>query len=142
TKGSHIIQVWVYDHEGTIGKKTFFYNIKSVIPRLEWWEEMSQEAKDFFKGEKGDKGDSIIGPPGPPGEAITGPQGPPGDSLIGPPGIPGESITGPEGPKGEPGDSIIGPPGKSYPILVFWVCVVLSIISLIMTIIEWFKGGD
>jgi hypothetical protein len=50
-----------------------------------------------FMGPKGDKGD--------PGDSIVGPQGPPGESITGPPG---ESITGPQGP---PGESIIGPPG-------------------------------
>ena len=140
TKGSHIVQIWVYDHEGTIGKKTFFYNIKTIIPRLEWWEDLPEEFVESLKGEKGDKGDkgdSVIGPEGPQGPEGT--KGEPGDSLIGPPGIPGESITG---PKGETGIGKTGPQGKSYPQLWFWVCIGLSLASFAMMLYHLLKGGD
>jgi hypothetical protein len=87
-------------------------------------------------GEKGEPGESIVGPPGPPGESIVGPagpEGPPGpagpagESIVGPPGErgdpgeqgppgpPGESIVGPQGdlgPPGPAGESIVGPPGE------------------------------
>jgi len=128
TKGSHIVQIWVYDNEGTIGKKTFFYNIKSVIPTKEWWETLPLGAIEFFKGEKGDKGDkgdSVVGPEGQPGP--EGPPGEPGESLIGPPGDKGESITGPKGAKGSQGEP--GPQGKSYPALPFYGVIILSILT-------------
>ncbi len=135
-KGSHFIQIWVYDNEGTIGKKTFFYNIKSIEPRLEWWEDLPAEFVDSLKGAKGDKG--AQGPEGPQGEpGPEGPQGEPGESLIGPPGDSGESIVGPTGatgPKGAQGQP--GEPGKSYPQLWFWVCIAFSIISFIMAFIR------
>ena len=135
TKGSHIVQIWVYDEDGTIGKKTFFYNIKSIEPRLEWWEDLPAKFVESLKGEKGDKGDkgdSVVGPEGKPGP--EGPQGEPGESLIGPPGDKGESITGPKGAKGSQGEP--GPQGKSYPQLWFWVCVTVSITSFIGIIIQ------
>ncbi len=63
------------------------------------------------QGDKGEKGDSIVGPKGDkgdPGESMEGPQGPQG--------IPGKTIVGPKGDKGEKGDSIKGDkgdPGKN-----------------------------
>jgi hypothetical protein len=139
TKGSHIVQIWVYDNEGTIGKKTFFYNIKSVVPRLDWWEDLPVEFVESLKGakgDKGDKGDSVVGPEGQPGP--EGPEGEPGESLIGPPGDKGESITGPKGAKGSQGEP--GPQGKTYPQLWFWVCVALSIATFIGLIMQILKG--
>lgn len=61
--------------------------------------------------QKGEPGESIVGPQGPPGESIVGPQGPPGKN-----GKDGKSIQGPKGDrgeKGEPGESIVGPQGPA-----------------------------
>ena len=134
-KGSHEVVIYVYDHEGTIKEGTFYYNIKSVVPRLEWWEDLPVEFVDSLKGEKGDKGDkgdSVVGPEGQPGP--EGPQGEPGESLIGPPGDKGESITGPKGAKGSQGEP--GPQGKTYPQLWFWVCIGLSICSFVVVLTQ------
>lgn len=63
--------------------------------------------------QKGEPGESIVGPQGPqgpPGESIIGPQGPAGKN-----GKDGKSIQGPKGDrgeKGESGESIVGPAGK------------------------------
>lgn len=140
-KGSHYVQIWVYDHEGTIGKKTFFYNIKSVVPRLEWWEDLPSEFVDSIRGEdgldgvkgdRGEKGDSIIGavgPQGPRGErGLTGPQGPEGTGSEGSPGSMG--LSGVQGIQGEP--------GKSYPAMVFNVVVIFSVFSLLISLISIF----
>jgi hypothetical protein len=141
TKGSHFVQIWVYDHEGTIGKKTFFYNIKSIVPRLEWWEDLPSEFVDSIRGEdgldgvkgdRGEKGDSIIGPVGPQGprgeEGLTGPQGSEGTGSEGSPGAMG--LSGVQGIQGEP--------GKSYPAMVFNVVVIFSVFSLLISLISIF----
>ena len=140
TKGSHYVQIWVYDHEGTIGKKTFFYNIKGVVPRLEWWEDLppvfvdslrGQDGVDGAKGDRGEKGDSVVGPQGPQGE-----QGPEGMGIEGPQGPEGIGIEGPRGPIGSQG--IQGEPGKSYPGMVFNVVVIFSIFSLLISLASIF----
>lgn len=141
TKGSHYVQIWVYDHEGTIGKKTFFYNIKSVVPRLEWWEDLppefvdtlrGQDGADGAKGDRGEKGDSIIGPAGPQGsqgeQGQMGSQGPEGIGADGPLGSMGS-----EGIQGIPGE-----PGKSYPSMVFNVVVIFSVFSLLISLFSIF----
>lgn len=142
TKGSHFVQIWVYDHEGTIGKKTFFYNIKGVVPRLEWWESLpgefvdslrGQDGVDGAKGDLGEKGDSIVGPAGPQGGqgeiGIIGPQGPAGEM----------GIEGPPGPIGSQGvQGIQGEPGKSYPGMVFNVVVIFSVFSLLISLVSIF----
>lgn len=51
-----------------------------------------------FKGDKGDPGDTIVGPPGPKGDTVVGPAGRNGEN-----GRNGESIIGPRGPEGPPG---------------------------------------
>ncbi len=142
TKGSHFVQIWVYDHEGTIGKKTFFYNIKSVVPRLEWWEDLppefvdtlrGQDGIDGAKGDPGEKGDSIIG--------LAGPQGLKGETgFSGPRGLTGEGgIEGSLGPIGVRGiQGIKGEPGKSYPGMVFNVVVIFSIFSLVISLASIF----
>ena len=141
TKGSHYVQIWVYDHEGTIGKKTFFYNIKSVVPRLEWWEDLPIEFVDMLrgkdgvdgaKGDLGEKGDSVVGPVGPQGpQGEQGPRGPQGPEGIG--------VDGPIGPMGNIGSSgIQGEPGKSYPGMVFNVVVIFSIFSLLISLVSIF----
>ena len=141
TKGSHYVQIWVYDHEGTIGKKTFFYNIKSVVPRLEWWEDLppefvdklrGQDGVDGEKGDLGEKGDSVVGP--------VGPQGPQGEQ--GARGIQGPEGIGVDGPPGQIGSKGIsgmqGEPGKSYPSMVFNVVVIFSIFSLMISLVSIF----
>lgn len=58
-----------------------------------------------LKGEKGEAGESIVGPPGPKGDTIIGPPGPPGkkgDTIVGPPGPPSEPIPGQPGKDGSP----------------------------------------
>ena len=140
-KGSHYVQIWVYDHEGTIGKKTFFYNIKGVVPRLEWWEDLppkfvdslkGQDGVDGAKGDPGEKGDSIIGP--------AGPQGSQGErGLIGPQGPEGMGVEGQPGPIGINGiQGIQGEPGKSYPALVFNVVIIFSVFSLLISLASIF----
>lgn len=60
----------------------------------------------LIKGDKGDKGESIEGPPGltgPKGDSIVGPRGPRGESVIGPKGDRG--IDGKDGKNGENGKS-------------------------------------
>lgn len=141
TKGSHYVQIWVYDHEGTIGKKTFFYNIKSVVPRLEWWEDLppefvetlrGQDGVDGAKGDLGEKGDSIVGPAG-----IQGPQGEQGP--VGSQGPEGIGIDGPMGPIGIDGvQGVRGEPGKSYPGMVFNVVVIFSVFSLLISLVTIF----
>lgn len=76
------------------------------------------------RGERGEPGETVVGPPGRDGESIVGPpgrdgpqgdpgppgeRGEPGESIVGPPGRDGESIVGPPGRDGE---SIVGPPGR------------------------------
>ena len=140
-KGSHYVQIWVYDHEGTIGKKTFFYNIKGVVPHLEWWEDLppkfvdslkGQDGVDGAKGDPGEKGDSIIGP--------AGPQGSQGErGLIGPQGPEGMGVEGQPGPIGINGiQGIQGEPGKSYPVLVFNVVIIFSVFSLLISLVSIF----
>src|SRR3972149_7775336 len=73
-------------------------NIKLNIENLK---HTSKEV--LIKGDQGEPGESIIGPPGPPGP--KGLPGEPGESIIGPPG--------PEGPPGPPGEKGIGIPGPA-----------------------------
>ena len=142
TKGSHYVQIWVYDHEGTIGKKTFFYNIKGIVPRLEWWEDLpsefvdslkGQDGVDGAKGDRGERGESIIGPVGPKGPqgelGPMGPQGPEGNEIEGPPGMMG--ISGVQGIQGEP--------GKSYPVMIFIVVVIFSVFSLLISLMVFYR---
>jgi len=134
-KGSHTIQVWVYDHEGTIGTHKIFYNIKGIVPRLEWWEALPQEFIDKITGPRGPAGP--VGRTGATGEA--GPQGAPGetgDSItgpVGPQGEPGSGEQGPVGPQGEPGED--GIDGESAPVGLFYIVGGLSVISIIGVIL-------
>jgi len=93
SKGTHEIRIWVEDSDNNIIKKYWSYSITNVVPRLDWFDDLTPAELDKITGPKGDTGD--VGPTGP-----VGPQGEQGDA--GP--------VGPPGPKGDMGD--IGPPGE------------------------------
>lgn len=79
-------------------------------------------------GQKGDPGETIIGPRGPQGEAgqsITGPkgdQGDPGQSVVGPAGPVG--ATGPQGPVGPAPSSVTCIPTDPSDLTKPWTCTV------------------
>jgi len=140
SKGSHTIQVWVCATDGTIGKKTLYYNIKSIVPQLSWWESLPQAFIDKITGPAGTTGSvGSTGVAGPTGS--QGPQGEPGttgpEGATGPTGLQGETgEQGPMGPRGEPGvDGIDGIDGKSAPIGLLYIVGGLSVVSIICVIL-------
>lgn len=143
-KGSHSVQVWVYDHQGTIGKSAFYYNIKGVVPQLEWWEDLPADFVSSLIGPQGATGpQGTTGPSG--SQGTPGPTGTKGD--IGPPGATGEigqqGATGPPG-QGEPGisgvngtDGIDGLDGKNASVLLLYLALGLSGFSTICVILRF-----
>ncbi len=142
-KGSHAIQVWVYDHEGTIGKHLFYYNIKGIVPQLEWWDDLPPAFIDELTGSPGATGSQ--GPQGTTGasgsQGIPGTTGPKGNTgSTGPRGEEGQQgAIGLQGPIGEPGmsgvDGVDGVDGKAAPTLWLIVSLVLSLFSAISAIL-------
>jgi len=122
---SYPIRIVVMTNTGEMYEKYRSFRITDTIPQISWMEDLSDKEKELFKGEKGEKGDPGI-------------QGPPGDSIEGPPGPPGpKGDKGDPGIQGPPGKSIEGPqgsPGKSYPEMIFYIGLFLSIISIIISL--------
>lgn len=139
-QGSHTVQIWVYDHEGTIAKNTFFYNIVGTVPQLEWWEDLPADFVSSLIGPRGATGPQgaigstgLTGPPGSSGlngvKGDTGAMGPKGDV-----GQLGE--TGPQGSIGESGlPGVDGVDGKDAPLWMLYIALFLSGVSTICVIL-------
>ena len=122
---SYNIRIVVLSNTGKIYERYKSFKITDTIPQISWVEDLSDSEREVFKGDKGDTGD-----PGPPGESIVGPEGPEGPKGDkgdqGDPGPPGASIIGPEGPQ--------GPRGESYPKIMFYIGMLLSLIAIIISL--------
>lgn len=135
-KGKHMIRISIEDSSGNIVEWMIWeYTITNIVPRLEWFDELSPEAIA-----------KIIGPPGPQGE--PGPQGDSGglgpQGEVGPPGPIGEigtigpqGLVGPEGPTGSPGPQ--GEVGKSADNRILYSSLILSIISILIVLREHYS---
>lgn len=134
--GKHTIRIRIEDSSGNIVKWPIWeYTITDIIPRIEWFEDLSPEAIAKITGPIGPQGE--IGPEGP-----IGPIGPQGE--IGPPGIQGEIGTiGPQGLPGPVGN--LGPQGpqgeigKSADNRILYASLILSIISFLIILRDRYK---
>lgn len=148
-KGEHSIKIWVEDSSNDIVRWPYYsYTITGVVPRLEWFEELTPEALAKITGPPGAQGDmGLHGEQG-----LTGPIGPQGDmgpqGEIGPPGARGEIGTigaqggpGPEGSIGPPGPQ--GETGKSENAMVLYASLILAIVSTLTVLWGHYKTkGD
>jgi len=141
-KGDHTIKIWVEDSENNIVKwPVWKYTITNTVPRIEWFDELSEEAIAKITGPTGPPGpigpqgeQGIPGPIGPQGEigpiGDLGPQGEQGPTgSIGLPGGPG--LQGETGPQGET--------GKSEKPIVLYTSLILSIISIMAVIWGYYR---
>lgn len=136
-KGPHAIRIRIEDSSGNIVSWPYWeYTITSIVPRLEWFDELTPEAIAKITGPPGPQGEpgpvGPIGPVGPQGEG--GPPGPPGETgTIGAQGIPGpEGSVGPVGPQGEMGENADN--------LVLYTALILSIISFLTVLWGYYRG--
>lgn len=135
-KGIHTIKIWVEDSSGVIVKwPVWKYTITSIVPRLEWFDELSPEAIAKITGPPGPQGidgpEGVPGPIGPQGEA--GPPGPIGETgTIGPQGF-----EGPEGPMGPPGPQ--GEMGENADNLILYASLALSIVAMMIVLWDHYK---
>ncbi|MBA7599876.1 hypothetical protein ES703_06921 [subsurface metagenome] len=111
------------------------YTITSIVPHVDWLDELSPE--DIAK---------MTGPPGPQGE--TGPEGPQGGhGPLGPQGDPGpmgetgtigpQGFEGAEGPMGPPGPQ--GEIGESADNLILYASLGLSILAMMVVLWDHYK---
>ncbi len=128
-KGDRInVKVVVITNTGKLFEVWTQFRMTETIPKLSWFDELTQAELDAITGPQGE-----VGPIGPQGE--PGPRGPKGEiGSIGPPGPQAEQ--GPPGPTGltgsagEPGD-----PGKSAPILFVYAALILSVFNTLAILI-------
>lgn len=134
--GVHKIRISIEDSSGNIVEWPIWeYTITDIIPRLEWFEDLSPEAIAKITGPIGPQGEK--GPEGP-----IGPIGPQGEE--GPPGVQGEIGTiGPQGLLGPVGD--LGPQGpqgeigKSADNRILYSSLTLSIVSILIVLWDRYK---
>ncbi len=135
-KGDHDIKIWVEDSSNDIVKWPYYsYTIKGIVPQVEWFDDLSEEAIAKITGPMGPPGG--VGPQGETGE--TGPLGPQGEvgpqGAQGPIGIGEQGATGSiglpggPGPQGETGPQ--GEMGKSENAMVLYASLILSIASML-----------
>jgi len=133
--GEHTIKIWIEDSENNIVKWPIWkYKITSMVPRFEWWDDLSPEFIAKITGPQGIQGE--IGPQGIEGpQGIRGPtgQGEIGETgTIGPQGLAGpEGILGPIGPQGEKGESADNN--------ILYASLVLSIVAMMVVLWGHYK---
>lgn len=139
SKGVHHIRIRIEDSSGNVVKSIWSYTITSIIPRLEWWEDLlkNEEFMDMITGPPGPQGEpgpqGDIGPLGPQGEIGPHSQGEKGETgTIGPQGF--EGPVGPKGPKGIQGET-----GKSADNRILYLALILSIISILVVLWDHYK---
>ena len=135
-KGIHTIKIWVEDSENNIVKwPVWKYTITSIVPHVDWLDELSPEDIAKMTGPLGPQGEAgpqgVPGPLGPQGEA--GPPGPMGETgTIGPQGFEGaEGPMGPPGPQGEIGESADN--------LILYASLGLSILAMMVVLWDHYK---
>jgi len=143
-KGKHRIRISIEDSSGNIVEWMIWeYTITDIVPQVEWFDELSEEAIAKITGPPGPPGE--IGPQGGVGETgLMGPQGeigPQGDQ--GPIGIGDQGPTGSIGLPGGPGVTgpigLQGETGKSENAIVLYVSLVLSIIAIGLVLWDHYK---
>lgn len=139
SKGKHTIRIRIEDSAGNIVKWPIWeYTITNTVPRLEWFDDLSQEAIDKITGPKGETGET--GLKGETGETgLIGPkgnQGLPGEKgETGPQGIQGEQgSVDPVGPQGDIGPPGQGEPGKDADLNILTASLFMSIVSILIVI--------
>ncbi len=142
TKGKqYTIRVVVITNTGVIYEQWSTFRMGETIPKLSWFDALTQAELDAVTGPRGPAGP--VGSTGATGEA--GPQGIPGatgDSITGPTGPqgePGSGEQGPVGPQGEPGED--GIDGESAPVGLFYIVGGLSVLSTIGVILLFSRGS-
>jgi len=123
-KGTYKIKIRVVNSTGHFKVITKYFDIRETIPIPSWVEDLSEEELAALQGP--------TGPEGPLGE--TGEQGLQGET--GPQGVKGnKGEKGDRGKQGEPGPvGPIGPRGRSYPVLLFYIGLILSIASITLSV--------
>lgn len=127
----YTIRIVILTDKGEIREYYRNFKIIDTIPKLEWFEDLSQKELEAIRGPKGDTG--IQGEIGYTGLGIQGEIGPKGDT-----GIQGKSIIGEKGEEGDRGPR--GLKGESYPVIMFYSGVFLSLFSLIFSL--WVYRGN
>lgn len=128
---SYTIRIVILTDTGQIREYYRNFKIIDTIPKLSWFEDLSDKELEAIRGPKGDTG--IQGEIGYTGLGIQGEIGPKGDR-----GIQGTSIIGERGEKGDRGPR--GLEGESYPVIMFYGGVFLSLFSLIFSL--WVYRGN
>lgn len=140
-KGSkYLVRVIVITDTGEILEQWRTFTMGETVPRLSWFDKLTQAELDAITGPTGP-----VGPQGPAGPAgPTGSQGVSGE--IGPKGA-----TGPAGPQGETGDTgSVGPAGqpgldgldgRDAPVAPIYLAVALSLFSTIGVLLLFRRGS-
>lgn len=128
---SYTIRIVILTDTGQIREYYRQFKIVDTIPEIEWFDDLSQKELNAIRGPKGDIG--IQGERGHTGLGVQGEIGPKGDT-----GIQGKSIIGEKGEEGDRGPR--GLEGKSYPVIIFYSGILLSLFSLIFSL--WVYRGS
>lgn len=142
-KGNHMIRISIEDSSGHVREVVWQYTITNIVPQVEWFDDLSEEAIAKITGPPGPPGETgpqgemgETGPMGPQGEiGPQGDRGPLGEGEQGPPGsigLPGG--TGPTGPPGPQGET-----GKSENAIVLYVSLILSIFAMGLVLWDHYK---
>jgi len=137
-KGTHPIEIRIEDSSGNVVKWMYWsYHITDVTPRLDWFDDLTDEELERIRGSPGPQGETgETGAPGPGGaQGIPGEEGeigPPGS--VGPQGYNGiDGLVGPIGPAGSQGE-----PGVSVDPMPTYIGVIIAIVALIgVAVIMW-----
>lgn len=144
SKGEHHIRIRIEDSSGNVVNwPVWQYTITNVVPQVEWFDELSEEAIAKITGPTGPRGEigpqgemGETGPMGPQGEiGPQGDRGPLGEGEQGPPGSIG--LPGGTGPIGQTGPQ--GETGKSERPLVLYISLILSIFSIGLVLWDHYK---
>ncbi len=139
---TYTIRIVVLSNTGKIYERYWTFKMTATVPQLDWFDDLSPEALAKITGPTGPTGP--VGVTGATGEA--GPQGVPGGTgntgstgPTGPQGEPGPQ--GPIGPVGEPGeDGIDGVDGTDAPMLLVYIALGLSVVSIMCVILLFGRG--
>ncbi len=138
----YIVRVVVITHTGQILEQWSQFTMGETIPKLSWFDSLTQAELDAIRGPAGATG--ARGPAGPKGAAgATGSVGPTGASgAIGPEGPQGPAgIPGPTGADGAPGAAgADGVDGKSISPLLLYISLGMSVLSLVGVILLFARG--
>lgn len=140
---TYAVRVVVVTNTGEILEQWSTFKMKETIPKLSWFDSLTQAELDAIRGPTGPVGPQ--GPTGPTGaKGPTGPQGVPGtDGVQGPGGIQGiqgeTGESGPIGPVGQPG--MDGLDGRDPPMVPLYTALALSLFSSVCSILLFRRGS-